>query len=377
MKSALIRVLFLLCATGVFGDVERVSVIEGESVNLHTGVTEVQRDDEIEWRLNGYRIARIRDGSISTEGASKDRLKLDKQTGDLKITDIRTTDSGEYKLEITSTRGSSEKIFSVSVVSGDDELKSVSVMVGDSVTLNSGTNIQRDDVIEWRFGDLNTLIAENNRKTGIFSTSDGPDGRFSDKLQLEYTTGSLTIRKIEFKHSGFYEAVIRKSSSGHTIYKSYSVTASGEIKSELSVSVGVSVTLNSDLTDIQRVDLMQWMFGDSQIAEISKESGRFLTSDGPDGRFRDRLKLDRQNGSLTIRNTRTKDTGLYELKISSIRHTIHRRIAVFVTDPGLSAGAIAGIVLVVLLACGAAGAVVFCYGRKISELIAFLLIKAG
>jgi len=113
-------------------------------------------------------------------------------------------------------------------VSGDDEVKSVSVMVGDSVTLNSGTHIQRDDVIEWKFGDLNTPIAEINRKTGIFSTSDGPDGRFRDRLELDYTTGSLTIRKIEIKHSGFYEAVIRKSGSGHTIYKSYSVTATGE-----------------------------------------------------------------------------------------------------------------------------------------------------
>jgi len=118
-------------------------------------------------------------------------------------------------------------------VSGGDELKSVSVVEGDSVTLNSGTIIQRDDVIEWRFGDLNTPIAEINRKTGNFPTLDGPDGRFRDRLELDYTTGSLTIRKIDIKHSGFYEAGIRKSSSGHTIYKSYSVTASGELSTLL------------------------------------------------------------------------------------------------------------------------------------------------
>jgi len=93
---------------------------------------------------------------------------------------------------------------------------------------------------------------------------------------------------------------------------------------------GESVTLNSGLTDIQTDDLMQWMFGDSQIAEISKESGRFSTSDGTDGRFRDRLKLDHQTGSLNITYTTTEDSGLYELKISSIRHTIYRRIAVSV-----------------------------------------------
>ncbi|XDV24161.1 hypothetical protein PO909_028410, partial [Leuciscus waleckii] len=156
----------------------------------------------------------------------RDRLKLDKQTGDLKITNIRTTDSGEYKLEITTTRGSPVKTFSVSAVSGVDEVKSVSVIVGDSVTLNSGTIIQRDDVIEWRF--LNSPIAEHNRKTGIFSTSDGPDERFRHRLQLDPQTGSLTIRKTGPKHSGDYEAGIRKSSRTHTIHTSYSVTARGE-----------------------------------------------------------------------------------------------------------------------------------------------------
>ncbi|XP_056109089.1 uncharacterized protein LOC130086893 [Rhinichthys klamathensis goyatoka] len=363
MKSVLIRVLFLLFATGVFGDAEKVSVIEGDSVTLHTAVTEIQRDDEIEWRLNGYRIAKISDDSVRTEGAFRDRLQLDNQTGDIKITNIKTTDSGECKLQIINNSGSSEKIFSVSVLSDVDEVKSVPLIVGDSVTLNSGTIIQRDDVIEWRFGDLNSLIAENNRKTGNFSTSDGPDGRFRERLQLDYWTGSLTIMNIGTKNSGFYEAGIRKSSSGHTIHKSYNVTASGEVNSTLSVMEGESVSLNSSLTEIQKDDLMQWMFGDSQIAEIYKADDRFSTSHGP----HDRLKLDHQTGSLTITNTRFTDSGLYELKISSSRRTIHRRITVTVTDPGLSTGAKAaiGVVGVVsnLLVAGCVGAAVVIYQR--------------
>ncbi|KAK7126476.1 hypothetical protein R3I94_017831 [Phoxinus phoxinus] len=373
MKSALIRVLFFLCAICVFGDaetVETVSVIEGYSVTLHTDVTEIRRDDAIEWRLNDYRIAKISGDSISTDGAYDDRLQLDKQTGDLKITSIKTTDSGEYILKIRNTRGSPEKTFSVSVVSGVDEVKSVSVIVGYSLSLNSGTIIQRDDVIEWRFGDLNSLIAENNRKAGIFSTSDGPDGRFRDRLQLDYSTGSLTITHTSTNHSGLYEADIRKSSSRHTIHKSYNVTAGGDReRKSVSVKKGDSDTLHTGLTEIQTYDFIQWMFEYTLIAEINKAQKQFSTSDGPDERFRGRLKLDHQTGSLTITHTRFTDSGDYDLKIISSRFTINKRFTVTVTDPGLSPGAVAGIAVGgVLLAFAAVAAAVIYQRRKISEL---------
>ncbi|KAL0161504.1 hypothetical protein M9458_045229, partial [Cirrhinus mrigala] len=73
------------------------------------------------------------------------------------------------------------------------------------------------------------------------------------------------------------------------------------------------------------------MFGGTVIAEIDKAAQQFSISDDPDGRFRDRLKLNNQTGSLTITNTRTTDSGLYELKINSSRRTINRRFTVTVT----------------------------------------------
>ncbi|XP_050950436.1 CD48 antigen-like [Labeo rohita] len=79
------------------------------------------------------------------------------------------------------------------------------------------------------------------------------------------------------------------------------------------VHQGDSVTLNTDLTEIHKDDDILWRFGaeTSLIAEISKAAGIFSTYSGADGRFRDRLKLDNQTGSLTITNITTEHAGYY------------------------------------------------------------------
>ncbi|XDV22894.1 hypothetical protein PO909_027664, partial [Leuciscus waleckii] len=68
-------------------------------------------------------------------------------------------------------------------------------MEGDSVSLNSGlTEMKDDDVIQWRFGDENTVIAEINVTAGRITVYDDVlDGRFRDRLKLDNQTGSLTI----------------------------------------------------------------------------------------------------------------------------------------------------------------------------------------
>uniref|UniRef100_A0A8C1P6S4 Immunoglobulin domain-containing protein n=1 Tax=Cyprinus carpio TaxID=7962 RepID=A0A8C1P6S4_CYPCA len=89
------------------------------------------------------------------------------------------------------------------------------------------------------------------------------------------------------------------------------VDVTDEVKS-ISVMKGDSVTLHTDVTEVQKYLFIQWMFGNTRIAEVGRLTQTYSTYDGPDGRFRGRLQLD-QTGSLNITNTRTTDSGLYQL----------------------------------------------------------------
>ncbi|XDV24116.1 hypothetical protein PO909_028377 [Leuciscus waleckii] len=81
------------------------------------------------------------------------------------------------------------------VFADTDVVKSVSVMEGDSVSLNSDlTEMMDEDLILWRFGDENTLIAEINvLDDRITVYDDVPDGRFRDRLKLDDQTGYQTV----------------------------------------------------------------------------------------------------------------------------------------------------------------------------------------
>ncbi|KAL1251736.1 hypothetical protein QQF64_019532, partial [Cirrhinus molitorella] len=90
-----------------------------------------------------------------------------------------------------------------------------------------------------------------------------------------------------------------------------------EIQS-VSVTEGDSVLLPTNVTQIADNDSIVWLFEskNSVIAKIKRKKQIFTTYyDVHDGRFRDRLKLDNQTGSLTITNTKTEHTGRYKLQI--------------------------------------------------------------
>uniref|UniRef100_A0A672L8J7 Immunoglobulin domain-containing protein n=1 Tax=Sinocyclocheilus grahami TaxID=75366 RepID=A0A672L8J7_SINGR len=248
------RYLFVLicvksvCSAGVFG--ESVSVMEGDSVTLHTDLTEIHEDDDILWTFGAEnspiakinRAAGIFNTSDVPDGRFRDRLKLDDQTGSLTITDITSEHAGLYKLQIRgailSSQTSNVSVYgqfihthththiqthtcncsfvSAGVFGDTDEVKSV--MEGDLVALNTDVIKQKeDDIIQWYFN--NALIAMINGHPNTSCNYDGEGGRFIDRLKVDYKTGSLTITDITTEHAGRYEAELITSQSSGTIKK--------------------------------------------------------------------------------------------------------------------------------------------------------------
>ncbi|XP_051551238.1 uncharacterized protein LOC127439156 isoform X2 [Myxocyprinus asiaticus] len=208
----------------------------------------------------------------------------------------------------------------------------ISVMEEESVTLQIDvTEIQGAETLLWTFNDSNKFIAKIDRETNNEITIPGnDDGRFNNRLQVD-KSGSLTITNIRTADSGLYKLEIR--SSRGSSYKSFSVTVYSESGVEtVSVMEGDSVTLHTDLTEILRDELLLWKFDNTRIANINREENQFSVYDGTDGKFRGKLELDSRTGSLKIRDIRTEHSGLYELQISSIRATKHKRFIVIVTE---------------------------------------------
>ncbi|XDV22793.1 hypothetical protein PO909_027609 [Leuciscus waleckii] len=88
---------------------KRKTVKEGESVTLDPGVR--NPDDLMKWYFTDIPIAEITEdqSKICTDvqcnnKTERGRLKLDHQTGSLNITNTRNTDSGLYKLQMSSCR---------------------------------------------------------------------------------------------------------------------------------------------------------------------------------------------------------------------------------------------------------------------------------
>ncbi|KAI2646608.1 CD48 antigen [Labeo rohita] len=96
-------------------------------------------------------------------------------------------------------------------------VKTVKVMEGDSVTLNTDVKVQTEDQILWTFGSI--PIAEIIKRDQFVFVNN--DGIFKEKLHMDNKTGSLTISNIRSEHRGLYQLQI---SSSKVLQKRFNVT---------------------------------------------------------------------------------------------------------------------------------------------------------
>ncbi len=92
-----------------------VSVTDGDPVTLHNDA-EIQTDDLILWTFGAENslVAKKVSRTTDIDESLSDRMQLDK-TGSLTIRNIRTTDSGHFKLQIINREQTTFRRFNVDV----------------------------------------------------------------------------------------------------------------------------------------------------------------------------------------------------------------------------------------------------------------------
>ncbi|XP_051550990.1 SLAM family member 5-like isoform X2 [Myxocyprinus asiaticus] len=145
-------------------------------------------------------------------------------------------------------------------------------MEGDSVTLYTNvTETRQDDDLMWNFGTEKRHITRINKEAGIFSTSDGVDGRFRGRLLLNNKTGDLTITNTRITDTGLYKLQI---SGAKMSSKTFSVTVYAHlpvpviIRDSSQCSSSSKCVLVCSVVNVTQVTL-SWYKGNSLFSSIS------------------------------------------------------------------------------------------------------------
>ncbi|KTG34161.1 hypothetical protein cypCar_00045920 [Cyprinus carpio] len=290
--------------TGVVNETDgmkSVSVMEGDSVTLHTDA-EIHTDDLIVWRFGdkGILLAKLdvwtNESSLNdADERFKDRLQLN-QTGSLTITNTRTEHTGLYEVQIRGSESSQRFLLSVTAPT---QVLSRGAIAGITVAVLLAVAVLIH--CQCRISKLKKQVGEDK------SAKEGES--------VTLPTGLTEIHKDD-KIQWWYE------DENNLIAEIHGVNMRTE-----KVEEGKSVTLHND-AEIQTGDLILWTFG----AENSLVARKDSRTDDIDESLSDRLELNNETGSLTIRNISTTDSGHFKLQIINSKTTTFRRFNVDVTD---------------------------------------------
>ncbi|XP_052446711.1 uncharacterized protein zgc:171601 isoform X2 [Carassius gibelio] len=219
-----------------------------------------------------------------------------------------------------------------------DEIEKVLVMEGDSATLHAGET-QAEDMKVWTFGPEETVIVRNSEIR-----------MFKDRLLVDQSTGSLTIKNITANFSGIYKLHIIKENLNKkfnvTVYARLPVPVISSNSSQCSSSY---CSLLCSVVNVGHVTL-SWYKGNSLLSSISVSDLSISLSLPLEVEYQEKNSY-----SCVINNPITNQTT--HLDISKLCHTCPAQ--------GLSVGVIAGICVGLLLVAGGPG--VYCCYKKFAK----------
>ncbi|XP_056614103.1 natural killer cell receptor 2B4-like [Triplophysa dalaica] len=155
-----------------------------------------------------------------------------------------------------------------------DEVKSVSVMEGHSVTLHTDTQLHKHDVIVWKFGvqSPDEIIAKLNKEANKTSFI---IERLKNHVEIDDQTGSLIITNITTQHTGLYQLdiigkTVQNKHFSVTVYAGLSVPVISRVSSQCSSSSSSSCCcVLCSVMNVSHDVSVSWYKGKSLLSSIS------------------------------------------------------------------------------------------------------------
>ncbi|XP_057181501.1 uncharacterized protein LOC130548624 [Triplophysa rosa] len=296
MRLSLLFVLLLVVNVVDPDEVKSVSVMEGNSVTLHTDLTEIRGDDLILWMFGPQEtpIAEIYQQNISiyNDERFRDKLMLDNRTGSLTITNISITNSGLYQLLIMTRNRTS---FNVTVTAP--------LPTPTLTRLLSASNNPSQCQVRCSVSDVQQVLLSLYKGTNLVSSSScsGFSQIFSLSIEVDYQDPNTYICSVSNQNDH----------RNMTIKEPCVICKGAEGTKIVPVIAGVSLTLQADQFDKEAEDDILWTFtaDEHYIAKMKKSTHDIRIYES--FFFKDAF-LNNDTGSLTIPNIREEHTGLYK-----------------------------------------------------------------